>query len=1149
MQRVGKELLYSPHDLIAYLEGDFASWMDRLHFESKTAGKAANAGTGPALGSPKPDEDGEEMELLKRRGKEHEARYLAELAKQHPDLVTIDSKPAAFDQTVATMQASRSVIYQGCLRAEAFLGYPDFLFRVLGESKFGKFSYEPADTKLAKSAKPHFIVQLCAYADMLEEIQGRRPRDFVFRLGDGADARFRTDEFFYYYRRLKRAFLTFQEAFDPTKMPEPGLERSFGRWSEYAAKLLEKSDHLSRVARITRTQIKRLEAAGISTMTALAKTGKANVPRLQPDVLSRLKVQASLQLKSRGLSKPLHQVVVPAPEDPRRGVALLPRPSKLDVFFDMEGFPLVEGGLEYLFGAVTLDGSQPQYADWWAHDSVQERSAFENFVDWAHRRWKKAPAMHIYHYAAYETSALRRLMGKYASREAQVDDLLRHQVFVDLYTVVRQGVLIGTPSYSLKDVERLYMPPRQGQVVSASGSVVAYQKWLDSGESGEWQKSKILAEIRDYNRVDCESLVGLRDWLLGLQGEHGIAYLPEAEPEVDKEATDAAEPAATVLSRTLLKQVEAGSVTDPDRRRVQELLAWLLEFHWREAKPVFWRMFDRQEMTEQELVEDLDCLGGLQRTKTPQQPDKRSWLYEYAFDPDQDTKLHEGSKCFFAHDLGVRTGISRFDPAKGLLWLKLGPSASTPPDRLSLIPDEYVSAKKVADAVMRYVETWAAGKVISRAVDDLLHRRRPRIKGKKGGQIVSDAGDLLPQLVDVVNRLDRTTLCVQGPPGTGKTYASGEVIADLLKRGKRVGVTANSHKAIMKTMESVIDAMGRNGATAPLYKVGGDVDDPLVADGLVKSIEPGDIAAAIGAKAVVVGGTAWAFSRPELEQQFDYLFIDEAGQFSLANVVAVGLSAANLVLVGDQMQLAQPVQGSHPGESGRSGLEYLLDGHDTIPPDFGVFLGVTRRLHPGICRFISDAVYEGRLEPHPITSKRSLTRPKGGKGLERTNGVVFVPVEHEGNAQCCDEEVETIAAITKDLLDWRFVSQDGASRKLSLADILFVAPYNMQVRKLQQRLGPSARVGSVDKFQGQEAPAVIVSMCASSLEDSPRGAEFLLNRNRINVAVSRAQCLAIVVGCPAIMAARCQSIEQMRLVNLFCRLVEYSDGLTATKAV
>ena len=278
-----------------------------------------------------------------------------------------------------------------------------------------------------------------------------------------------------------------------------------------------------------------------------------------------------------------------------------------------------------------MSGGKPAYGDWWAHDNVEERAAFEKFVDWAHGRWKKDPGMHIYHYAAYESSALRRLMGKYASREAEVDDLLRNQVFIDLYTVVRQGVLFGTPSYSLKDVEKLYMPPRQGEVVSASGSVVAYQTWLDSGEPGEWQKSKILAEIRDYNRVDCESLVGLRDWLLPLQKEHGIAYLAEPKPEAEED-DEATESAATTLSRRLLEQNEAGHVKAPERRRVQELLAWLLEFHWREAKPVFWRMFDRHEMTEQELVEDLDCLGGLQRTETPREPDKRSWLYEYSFD-------------------------------------------------------------------------------------------------------------------------------------------------------------------------------------------------------------------------------------------------------------------------------------------------------------------------------------------------------------------------------------------------------------------------------------------------------------------------------------------------------------------------------------
>jgi uncharacterized protein len=276
--------------------------------------------------------------------------------------------------------------------------------------------------------------------------------------------------------------------------------------------------------------------------------------------------------------------------------------------------------------------------------------------------------------------------------------------------------------------------------------------------------------------------------------------------------------------------------------------------------------------------------------------------------------------------------------------------------------------------------------------------------------------------------------------------------------------------------------------------------------------------------------------------EFDYLFVDEAGQFSLANTVAVAQCASNLVLVGDQMQLAQPLQGTHPGESGKSALDYLLNGNATIPPDFGVFLNETRRLHPDICGFISEAVYEGRLHAHPDTARhRVLVPPKASGHIRKEAGIVFVPVEHEGYSQDCEAEVDVIEEIVTELLGRQLVDSDGRTRKLKDHDILIVAPFNLQVRQIENRLGRRVRVASVDKFQGQEAHVVILSMCSSTLEDSPRGAEFLMDPNRINVAVSRARALAIIVGCPALLAARCQSIREMELVNLFCWLVDYSQ--------
>jgi superfamily I DNA and/or RNA helicase len=292
---------------------------------------------------------------------------------------------------------------------------------------------------------------------------------------------------------------------------------------------------------------------------------------------------------------------------------------------------------------------------------------------------------------------------------------------------------------------------------------------------------------------------------------------------------------------------------------------------------------------------------------------------------------------------------------------------------------------------------------------------------------------------------------------------------------------------------------------------------------------------------VLVGGTAWVFSREDLAGALDCLFIDEAGQVSLANAVAMGLSTRNLILVGDQMQLAQPMQGSHPGDTGHSCLEYLLHGHATVPPNLGIFLGSSYRMHSGVCRFISEAVYEERLGSAPETERHRVILDERSVLVPVETGVVWVPVGHDGCAQSSDEECEAIAGVVAELLRRKVVGRDGKERRMTPADILVVAPFNLQVRRLREALGPEARVGSVDKFQGQEAPVVIVSLCASTLDEAPRGADFLLSPNRLNVAVSRAEALAIVVGSPELTRVRCRSVEEMKLVNLLCHLMQYAE--------
>jgi predicted RecB family nuclease len=1152
---------FSPRDLVAYLEGDFAAWCERMDAERQRGDATGNGngnghGAGPrSPGWLAPDAKDEELAVAAHYGRQHELDYLAGLRSRFPDLVEIVyNDPEGEARTRAAMDGGAPIIFQAHLAAAGWHGYPDFLYRCLGEGcPCGGRHYTPWDTKLARSARPHFLVQLCAYADMLEALRGYRPGEIVFVLGQGEEKSYPTRDFFYYYRQLRRSFSRFQSHWSIASIPDPGLDRGWGRWETAAEQRLEEADHLSRVANITRGQVQRLEQQGVRTLAELAGSlPSRKVSRLSPAVFERLQAQARLQLDSVGHEQPLWQVRPADPLEPRRGLAQLPPPSPGDVFFDIEGFPYAARGLEYLLGVVTVDGIVPEFRAWWAHDDAGERVAFEALIDWLMARRQEWPELHVYHYAAYEESALKRLMGKHATRESEVDELLRGGVLVDLLAVVRQGFVIGTPSYSLKHVERLYRPRRTGAVLSAGGSVVEYQRWLDSGEPRHVAASPLLRAIRDYNQVDCESLHGLRSWLLDRRAEGGGEYVPDPlrdaiPPEVKPERQAAEELAARLVERgRVALEADPGS----EEGRLDQLAGWLVEYHRREEKPAWWWKYRRHEMTIEERFDDRDCLARLARTGRPPRAIKRSTGHEYRFDPAQETNIRPGKSCDVA-GTELTCTVEVMDEDAGLVEVKVGPGKALP-EYLCLIEFDHISADGIKAAVARYAAARERGEVVSPAVDDLLHRRSPRLRLGDGRRLLlaerpqggwETGDDQVAEARAIVDALDGTTLCIQGPPGTGKTYTSAAVIAGLLRRGARVGVTAISHKVILKLMDDVLAALAREGVTAPLYKVRGASEEALPEDSPIRPLKSADVEGVLGEGAVLVGGTAWVFSREELAGRFDYLFVDEAGQVPLANVVAVGQAARNLVLIGDQMQLGQPLQGTHPGDTGLSCLEYLLQEHATVPAGLGIFLARSRRMHPDVCRFISDAIYEGRLESIPETARQRILRGPATTLVPEETGVVWVPVSHDGCTQSSDEECDVIVELVAELLGRRVVSQAGVERPMTPEDILIVAPFNLQVRGLKQRLDPRIRIASVDKFQGQEAAAVIVSLCASTLEEAPRGAGFLLSPNRLNVAVSRAQALAIVVGSPLLAQARCRSVEEMKLVNLLCHLVQYAEGL------
>lgn len=1125
-----EHIIYSPSDLTLYMDSPFASWMERSALINSDMLSYV-------------DEEDALMGVLQQKGAEHEQAILNSFLDRGLSVAQIAKGPNALEDTLAAMQSGVDIIYQAALFATPFKGYADFLVKVAGKSHLGDFHYEVWDTKLAKSVKPYFIVQLCCYADMLAAVQGLRPDHVVVVLGNAETIRCRTNDYFYYYKNLKNRFLQAHQTFSMTTRPNPADSSGWGRWSNYAESLLKEADHLCQIATITKSQIKKLNKAGIDTMVALVESNCDRIKGINTDVFSRLKAQAKIQKESFGKNIPLYQILL-HDDHKKMGLSLLPPHSTLDTYFDIEGFPLEEGGLEYLWGVTYFDANGVRkYKDFWAHDEAQEKATFKAFVEWAYARWQQDPSMHIYHYANYEIAACRKLMGRYGLCEYEVDQLLRNEVFVDLYKVVKGCLLLGEPRYSIKNVEHLYREKRATEVGSGGDSVVVYERWRENPDGASWETSSILNAIREYNIDDCNSTQELVDWLRLRQKEEGISYLGKTEviePEIKEEVTARVQLRDKLLQKSTLL-FEAGST---DLARVTSLLAWSLEFHRREKKPMYWRLFDRMGLSDEELVDDIDCLAHCVRTEKPPYkptPKARNLVYEYVFERNQEFK--GASEKYFvlgkerADGKSLSVTFIKEDSrlGEGYIALQTGESLD---EIITLIPDENVPVKPIPEAITEQVQAFDQGQFEGTAIFDFLMRHTPRIIGHESGQPIAPSHDPASRLLEIthaIRYLDNSYLTIQGPPGSGKTYTAKHVIAKLLKLGKKVGISSNSHKAINHLLIHTAQYCKKEGINA-YFACTKDTDPALEQLGI--DVYKNEAISSHLQPGCVIGTTAWGFARSELIDAFDYLFIDEAGQVSVANLIAMSRSAKNIVLMGDQMQLGQPSQGSHPEDSGLSLLDYLLHATPTIPDSMGVFLGTTYRMHPAVNRFISDAIYEGKLEAAPENDRQCIKVPDGYQGiLNKEAGIVTVPVFHEGNTQASDEEVEQIVILANQLIGRVFTAKDGTERPIDWGDILFVAPYNHQVNKLKHALGEHAKVGSVDKFQGQEAPVVFLSMCASNANETVRGMNFLFDKNRINVAISRVQCMAIVVYSPTLLETSARNADQLGIVNLFCRLM------------
>src|SRR5882757_9644740 len=1130
MQKIADQLRFSASDLVGHL--------DCHHLTALDAAVAHGTLSKPKIWDPV-------LQALVERGLVHERQYVAHLKESGLSVVEIEGggiNSTVVAETLAAMRSGADVIYQGALLQGVWSGRADILRRVEIASDLGAWSYEVIDTKLARETKGATVLQLSLYSDLLGAAQGRVPEYmYVVTPGSGFEPeRYRTADFSAYYRHAKSGLGQFLDR-DTSggTYPEPNEHCDLCAWRVPCDERRRADDHLCLVAGITKIQMNELRARQVTSLAALARVPLPLTWKPDRGVVTsyeRIREQARIQVQGRVEGKALYETL-PIVKD--LGLSALPTPSAGDVFFDLEGDPFVdEGGLEYLFGYAFLDETGVlQYQGDWAVSREQEKWAFETFVDLAMVRWQRYPNFHIYHYAPYEPSAMKRLMGRYATREEEIDRLLRGRVFVDLYQIVRHAIRASVESYSIKELERFFGFQRTTRLEDASRALANIQRCLELKDEAAIT-SELKATVAGYNRDDCISAQGLRNWLEEVRDSlvAGGAVVDRPAP-VEAESSEK-QSAWQARVEELVARLTADIPVDIDERSAGHQARWILahtlDWHRREEKTLWWEYFRLSGLSSEDLFGERAALSGLTfagkvggSAKAP--------VHRYGF-PAQETELRGGESLHRTGGEKLGT-VDRISLDERVIEIKKrGDSANVHPD--AVFAHNVINTAVLAEGLMRIGE-WVADEGIGGegrygAARSLLLRESPRLNGEP---LYVPGETMLAAAMRIAPKFQGGVLPIQGPPGTGKTHVGARMIACLAKAGKKIGITATSHKVIRRLLDEVVAAGEELGVSLRCIQKTSDGED---GDSITCTDSNEDVFAALGSACQVAAGTAWLWARPEAFESVDVLFVVEAAQMSLANVLAVSHAAPSLVLLGDPRQLDQPTQGSHPEGTSVSALDYILEGQQTIGADRGLFLAETWRLNPKICAFTSEMFYESRLQPINGLELQEIR----SQGRIRGSGLRYMPVAHQGNQNSSPEEAEAIAKLVAEILgsSSTWVNRHGAESVVTLDDILIIAPYNAQVFDLKDRIA-GARIGTVDKFQGQEAPIVIYSMTTSTHADAPRGMNFLYSLNRLNVATSRARALSILVCSPALFEPECRTPEQMRMANAFCRYLEMATKI------
>ncbi|MBF6672637.1 bifunctional RecB family nuclease/DEAD/DEAH box helicase [Glutamicibacter sp. FBE19] len=1082
-------------------------------------------------------------EMLERTailGDVHEHNVLEELVQAYGDYdpaqgtgvkqfhdrptMTPEGLRAAHEQTMQVLRNGADVIFQATFFDGSFIGFADFLVRQPDGS------WAVWDTKLARHARVSALLQVAAYADQMiaEGIKVSAKTTLV--LGDGTHSVHRVDEVLPVFQAQRARFLSMIQQHRKSSEPvawNSDLMRICGR-CDYCAEQAQATRDVLLVAGMSMVQREKLRKRGVFTIDQLAA-----LEAPPESSLARIIDQAQMQL---GLGRVDGEVQgVSFRVKSSQTISQLPAPDTGDIFFDFEGDPLYQDradgswGLEYLFGVIEHDTGEPVFKPFWAHSRAEERQAFLDFISYVQQRRQRYPNMKIYHYAAYEKSALRKLSQVHIAGEEEVDTWLRENLLVDLYETVRNSLVVSTRSYSIKKLEPLYMGQhlRAGDVTDAGASVVAYAQYMQARDAHDTPTAnEILASIADYNEYDCLSTLRLRDWLLSLE-EHQPQSLP-AIP-LQEESKEQYEPSAEELRlQDYLANLPQGQALSDDDRAIA-MVAAATGYNRREKKQFWWEHFDRLSAP----IDDWSDVRGVFSVESAEvledwhKPTERARTFTRITKLNgalaEGSLLSPGSSVFAMFTAPLPEGMEVDQSLRGGAfnatvvevgegWIivsekssgKIPPYGSLP---MALTPDKPLMTKSIDDALLEIAQKVGSTVPVlpQQPGIDILRRTAPRFKTltAPAAPMVADGQPQIHQaVVESLKDLDHSYLAVQGPPGTGKTFVASHVIRELIHEGWKVGVVAQSHAVVENVLRKAVEAGVDPEVVAKEVKH----KDPVPWAGTSKDSISEVLGSADGA---LIGGTAWTLTGSKVPAgSLDLLVIDEAGQFSLANTLAVSRASRNLLLLGDPQQLPQVTQGSHPQPVDESALGWLSAGEPVLPPQLGYFLAASWRMHPELCAKVSALSYDHQLFSAPAAGQRVLEGTPAG--------VSTTLVAHRGNTVSSVEEAETIAQLVRDHLGMRWTPGPGKpQRALEPTDMLVVAAYNAQVNLVREVLASkgldAVKVGTVDKFQGQEAPIVLMTMACSSADDASRGIEFLLNRNRVNVAVSRGQWKAIIV--------------------------------------